>query len=269
MKRNMAKHSTGKMDHAIREIHHVDREKGSCSRSNELHPLAKLSVTILYMLFVVSVENYHPVGLLYLLVYPLAMMILYDISFIRCMKRLKVVFFFVFCMGIANPIFNRIPVLNFWGITLTAGMLSMITLWMKALLTVLAGYILMEMTTMDQICYGLRCIHVPAGFVVLLSLIYRYLILFLKETDRMMKAYQLRAPGQKGVHFRVWGSLLGNLLLRTMDQGQRVYESMTLRGFRGEYYLHTGRVSKRDSYLFVGIWMGIFVILKLFPIVYR
>ena len=90
----MAKHSTHRMDDAIREIHHVDREKGSCSRNNALHPVVKLFITILYMLLVVSVGNYNPAGLLYLLVYPLAMMILYDISFCRCARRLKVVFFF-------------------------------------------------------------------------------------------------------------------------------------------------------------------------------
>lgn len=265
----MAKHSTHRMDDAIREIHHVDREKGSCSRNNALHPVVKLFITILYMLLVVSVGNYNPAGLIYLLVYPMAMMILYDISFVRCVRRLKIVFFFVFFMGIVNPFFNRTSVTEVWGISITAGMISMLTLWMKALLTVLAGYVLMELTTMEQICYGLRCLHVPSAFVVLLSLVYRYLILFLKETGRLMTAYQLRAPGQKGIHFSVWGSLLGNLLLRTVDQGQRVYESMKLRGFRGEFYLQTGSVSKRDSYLFVGIWTGIFIILKLLPMALR
>ena len=44
-----------------------------------------------------------------------------------------------------------------------------------------------------------------------------------------MTAYALRAPGEKGIHFRAWGSLLGQLLLRSVDRAQLVYESMLLR----------------------------------------
>ena len=41
--------------------------------------------------------------------------------------------------------------------------------------------------------------------------------------------------GQKGIHISVWGSFLGQLLLRSMDRAQALYESMELRGFCGEF----------------------------------
>lgn len=37
--------------------------------------------------------------------------------------------------------------------------------------------------------------------------------------------------GEKGIHFRAWGSLLGQLLLRSVDRAHLVYESMMLRGY--------------------------------------
>ena len=52
----------------------------------------------------------------------------------------------------------------------------------------------------------------------------------------MSEAYSLRAPGQKGIHISAWGSFLGQLLLRSMDRAEALYQSMLLRGFRGEYY---------------------------------
>ena len=51
----------------------------------------------------------------------------------------------------------------------------------------------------------------------------------------MQEAYQLRAPGQKGLHVSAWGSFLGQLLLRSMDRAEALYESMELRGFSGDY----------------------------------
>ena len=51
----------------------------------------------------------------------------------------------------------------------------------------------------------------------------------------MQEAYQLRAPGQKGLHISAWGSFLGQLLLRSMDRAEALYESMELRGFSGDY----------------------------------
>ena len=71
----------------------------------------------------------------------------------------------------------------------------------------------------------------------------------------MRAAYSLRAPGQKGIHFRVWGSLVGMLLLRSMDRSETVYQSMTLRGFQGDFlYGRERRFSRNDYlYLFVSI----------------
>lgn len=63
--------------------------------------------------------------------------------------------------------------------------------------------------------------------------VYRYISVLLAETQRVVQAYELRAPGQKGIHFKVWGSLMGQMLLRSMDRAEVIYESMCLRGFVG------------------------------------
>ncbi|GAA6410214.1 ABC transporter ATP-binding protein [Blautia hominis] len=110
----------------------------------------------------------------------------------------------------------------------------MITLMMKGVFTVLASYLLIATTSIEKLCYVFRLLHIPKILVTQILLTYRYITVLLGEVNRITQAYSLRAPKQKGVHFKVWGSLSGQLLLRSMDRATMVYESMTLRGYNGE-----------------------------------
>ena len=67
----------------------------------------------------------------------------------------------------------------------------------------------------------------------------------------MTEAYALRAPGQKGIHFSAWGSFLGQLLLRSMDRAEELYNSMTLRGYRGEFYYADIPPFRADSIVYL------------------
>lgn len=255
-----------KINDAIKEIHHIDDRTLAKDRMKHIHPVSKLLVTIVYMVFVVSHNKYDVGGLMPLVIYPLCMMITLDISPLRGIKRLKVVFFFLLMMGIANVFFDRNVFFVFAGIPITGGAISMVTLWTKALLTVAAVYILMEITSVESICYAMRKLKIPKVFVTVFLLTYRYLVLMLKEADRVLTAYSMRAPGQRGVQMKAWGSLAGNMLLRTMDRGQRVYESMLMRGFNGEFYLREEIDSLIPSLLYTLLWCLIIAVLQFVPV---
>lgn len=93
-------------------------------------------------------------------------------------------------------------------------------------------------------------------------LVYRYIILFLKETERMTDAYMLRAPGQKGVHYKAWGTMIGQLLLRSMDRAQTVYDSMMLRGYNGEFYLRCKHKAGNGDYLYMLVWTAVLTFIR-------
>ena len=80
------------------------------------------------------------------------------------------------------------------------------------------------------------------------------------------RSSQLRAPGQRGVHYKVWGPLIGQMLLRSMDRANDLYDSMQLRGFDGEF--RTGREEplKAADFLWPLIWAAIIILLRLFPV---
>ena len=106
---------------------------------------------------------------------------------------------------------------------------------MKGVFCLLASFLLMATTTIEEICRALRQLHLPKTITSLLLLTFRYIGVLLSEVSVMQEAYSLRAPGQKGVHISAWGSFLGQLLLRSMDRAEALYESMELRGFCGDF----------------------------------
>lgn len=256
-----------KIDSAIHEIHKLDNMSDDNRWVNRVHPLVKLLLTIGYIALTVSFGKYDILGLFGMAVYPIAMFILAEISVRETFGRLKVVLPLVCFIGLFNPFFDKTPVL-FFGLTVRAGVVSMITLMLKGVFSVLASYFLVATTSIDKICYSLRLIHVPEILVTQIMLTYRYIVLLLKEVNRITDAYSLRAPGQKGIHFRVWGSLTGQLLLRSMDRATIVYESMLLRGYNGNFtYIGEEDKLTMTDVLYLILFGVLFVFLRLCPIV--
>ena len=94
----------------------------------------------------------------------------------------------------------------------------------------------------------------------------RYIIVLLKEAERITLAYEMRAPGQKGIHWKAWGSLAGQLLLRSIDRAQVVYESMMLRGYDGIFRLVRKKSGFGVSAGYVAGWMAVFLAFRILPL---
>lgn len=251
-----------KLDHALYEIHHMDTVAERDQWVNHIHPLVKLVVTVCFIMVTVSFSKYDLTDLLRMGLYPIAVFILGEISFRDALKRLRIVLPMVCLVGFLNPFFDRQP-MELGGLTIIAGILSMLTLMLKGVYSVLASYLLIASTSIEKICYALRLLHVPSVIVTQILLTYRYISLLLAEANRMVQAYALRAPRQKGVHIRVWGPLAGQLLLKSMDRAEEVYESMTLRGYRGEFYYSQKQPCRRKDYAYLAAWCAVFFCLRI------
>lgn len=243
-----------KLDQAVKDIHAADNADGE---NYDVHPLSRLLVTVIYIITVVSFKKYDIAGLAGMILYILIQCIWYEISILGMIKRIWPVFILTGMIGIANPLFDS---------TASAGALSMATLILKGIFCVSASYIMVVQTGVRQLCYALRILHLPKELVTILLLMHRYLILLLKELERMKFAYRLRAPGQKGLHFKTWGSFAGLLLLRSMDRAGEVYESMQLRGFGGAFKISSYRYSPVKSISFAAAWSIVILGLRIFPV---
>lgn len=250
----------------LTEIHSLDELSRQSTPLTALHPLAKLLATMGYILCLMSFGKYNLFGLSMMSIHPLLGFHYGRLSWSQGLRRLRFILPLVGMVGIANPFLDR-QMLAVWGLQLPAGYLSFFTLMLKGVLAVLASYLLIATTTIEQICYALRLLQLPKILVTQLLLTHRYLTLLLQQADTIAQAYALRAPKQRGIHFKVWGSLAGQLLLRSIDRANNLYASMLLRGYQGEYY-YGGPVhswSKCDWCFLLGFIIAL-VALKTLPI---
>ena len=229
-----------KVSNAQAELREMDELSARDSPIHRLHPLAKLLVTLMYLFTVVSFPKYSFSALFVMLLYPVLTFQLSGIPLRLCFRKLRLVLVLVCAVGILNPFFDRTPMLALGGLTVTGGVLSMATLILKGVFALTASFLLIGTTSIDRLCAALRKLRVPGILVTLLLLTYRYVSLMLRQVSVMTDAYALRAPGQRGIHISAWGSFLGQLLLRSIDRGSELYQSMELRGFRGEFHYADG-----------------------------
>jgi len=204
---------------------------------HRLHPLMKLLTTVSYLTVVVSFGRYEIGGLLPFFLYPVMIFTLAEIPLKPIFIRILLVSPFIIGIGILNPFFEH-QIYLLGGREISRGWVTFLAILIKSGLTVTAALLLIATTGMDRLAGALRMLKVPRVFVLQLLLTYRYISVLMEEVARSLRAYSLRAPNQKGVHRSAWGSLAGQLILRTFDRAQRIYEAMCLRGFTGEY--HTG-----------------------------
>ena len=217
------------------ELRAMDELAAQDSVLHRLSPLAKLFVTVFYIAVTVSFPKYELTGLVWMVLFPVAGYQLAGIRMRVCFQKLRIVLPLVCAVGLLNPFFDRQIMARVGTLAVSGGVISMLSLILKGIFCLLASFLLMATTTIEAVCRALRQLRVPKTLTSLLLLTFRYIGLLLSEVAVMQQAYSLRAPGQKGIHISAWGSFLGQLLLRSMDRAQALYESMELRGFCGEF----------------------------------
>lgn len=74
----------------------------------------------------------------------------------------------------------------------------------------------------------------------------------------MMQAYSLRQPRQKGIHFKAWGSFVGSAAAAEYGSAAVVYESMTLRGYRGEFQYAVREKCRGKDLVWLAVWCSVF-----------
>ncbi len=228
---------------------------------HRLHPLAKLASTLAFLAAVVSVERYEISGLLPFFFYPVIVFALAELPIKPMVKRILMVEPFIIGIGILNPLFDQ-HIVMLGGVAVSRGWITFLSIFIKCGLTVAAALILLATTGMDRLASALRMLGIPKLFVLQLTLTYRYISVLLEEVGRILNAYALRAPGQKGIHWKSWGSLAGQLILRTFERAQSVYGAMCLRGFDGEYRTGDGQRFCTTDLAYMAVWVMFFIIVR-------
>jgi len=216
-------------------IDHLDRLGGGDSSVHRLHPAAKAAATLGYVILLISFPSRDISALIPFALYPAILMPLSGTPWRPLLSRLLVALPFALMAGVSNVIVMRDAAFALGDFIVTGGMISFGSILLKTALSVLAVLILIATTSFADLNRLLTASKALRPFGLQLLMTYRYISTLLDEADNMWLAYMLRAPAEKGIRMKDMGSFLGQLLLRSIDRAERVYQAMKCRGFDGTY----------------------------------
>ena len=241
------------------EIGRMDELGRMDTPAHRIDARIKAVTTIVFIVAVMSFPRYDVSALTPFIFYPLALVALGRIPLGIIFRKIIVAAPFALVIGIFNPFFDRQPVLFIGSLAISGGWLSFASIMLRFVLTVSAALTLVACTGMYRLCAGLERIGLPQVFVVQLLLLYRYLFVITDEGARMMRSLELRSAGPGSLRLRVYGSLTGLLLLRSMARAERVYRAMVSRGFSGEIIVMRRQASlQRTDWMFLIGWTAFF-----------
>jgi cobalt/nickel transport system permease protein len=116
--------------------------------------------------------------------------------------------------------------------------------------------LLVVTTPWADVLKSLRALKVPQVFVLVLSMTYRYVFLFLHTANGILLARKSRVVGRTtGAEQRRWiTGTMGNLMSRAFKMSNDVYAAMLARGFGGEIRTFTTyRVHAADWIALAGV----------------
>ena len=248
------------------DLRYLDTLATKSTPVHRLNPIVKLITTLVFIITVTSFPKYEISGLLPFFLFPAVLVSLGGLPPWPLCKRLLLVAPFIIFIGIFNPLLDHTPVSQFGSFILTGGWLSFASITLRLYLTVTAALILVATTGMNALGAALARIGIPRIIVVQILFMYRYLHVLLEEFVRSIQAYSLRSFHGDGIRFRAWGSLLGQLLIRSIDRANRIYQAMLCRGFDGEVRLmHTSALHTADI-LYLTCWTVFFLSARNFNI---
>ena len=250
---------------ALYEIKHLDELSKRDNIINNIHPLVKLIVTLVYIGILASFDRYEVSALIPFIMYPAAVMIICEIPVGKIIKRVLTLEPFIIVAGILNPLLDK-NTIYIGNIAMSSGWLTLISLIIKSTLMVSAGFLLIATTGIDDIAGAMSLVKIPSIFVLLFLLTYRYIFVLMDEAERLLKGYSLRAPGQRGVKIKVWGSMIGQLLIRSFNRAQIIYQSMVLKGYNGRYNISGVKGFGYAEGIYLLLWILLFMVSRLINI---
>lgn len=129
-------------------------------------------------------------------------------------------------VALAAPVSNRFH--HGWDLAATIAL--------RSTLSFLAGLWLVNTTPFEKLLSALAQMGLPRAFIELLAFMYRYCFVVFDEYVRMRTAQRARTMKRVGI-FGSWiaaASLLGTLLIRSLNRAERIHGAMCSRGWSGK-----------------------------------
>jgi cobalt/nickel transport system permease protein len=247
---------------SFHDLNYIDTLSCMDSPVHRIDPRAKLATFLVFTACVVSFRKYEVSALVPFFFFPAVIIPLARIPVRYLAGKIAFLLPFAVLIGIFNPLYDREVFLHIAGFPITGGMISFISILIRFVLTILAALMLIAVTGFNGICTALDRFGVPKAFTMQLLMLYRYIFVLTSEALRMARARDLRTVGRRGSGMKVYGSLIGYLLIRTWNRAQRIHTAMLSRGYRGEFFLRRPLGLNPADFIFCVGWSAAFVTLR-------
>lgn len=144
--------------------------------------------------------------------------------------------------------------------------MSFVSIVLRGLFAVQAVLLLTLSVGFYDMCASLRRIGCPRVLVTQMQFTYRYMMVVIDEAIGMDRARKARGFGRESYPLRMWGRMVGQLLLRSYERAQRVHRAMLARGFDGAMPVSDASRGKGVSWVFMLLWIAVIVALRLFDV---
>lgn len=220
--------------------------------------------TLVYLGLMLSVPLGDLATIILFGVYPVVASMSVEGGYARIFRGSLAVIPLVFFIGIFNPIFDRTVAFCAFGIGISHGWVTFLSIIVRGLFAMQALLILIHTDGFYGMCGAMRRIGVPSALTNQMMMVYRYMQVFLSELLAMERARAARSfDGKHRLGLKMWGTMIGQLLLRTFDKARAIHNAMLARGFRGEIPTRTRKVVFSPTMLIAPLlWITFFLILR-------
>jgi cobalt/nickel transport system permease protein len=227
--------------------HFLDPYRERQSVIHALDPRVKLVFTLAFILTLALLPfGAWPIYVL-MLTLSLSITVLSELGLKYVLKRSLLAIPFVLAavpllFTVKGPALLIIPIGSL-SLTITStGLERLLSIMFKSWVSLQVAIVFAASTPFPDILLAMRAVKIPRLIVSLFGLMWRYMFVIVDEAIRLMRARASRSGAIEGSksggsiawRAKVTGGMAGNLFIRSLDRGDRIYAAMAARGYDGE-----------------------------------
>ena len=166
---------------ASQQFRQMDRFSCGNTGIHRLDARIKIGAFLVYQICVLSWPPQEITGLLPFFLFPVCVIRLAGLPLGYLLKRTLWLLPVAVMIGLFNPLVDRTPMGEWFGIPVTQGMISFISIILRCMLTILGAFTLLASTGFAPLCRGLRQLGAPRILITLMTFLYRYVVNVLGE----------------------------------------------------------------------------------------
>lgn len=220
------------LDKILFELEQVAQGHSS-GLASTIDPRARTLVAIIFLFGLLSI-SLNDIGRIAIWALPLIFLaLLCRVNYLSLLSRSLIVLPFVALIGLFDILHEREVVATLLGIRITQGWIMALAIMLRAIISVQTILLLILSTGINPICRALQGLGLPSLFVLQLMMVYRFLIIMIRQLQELMRAADSRSAAKSHYPLSLWAHLVGELLLRAVGRAKVINQAMKARLWDG------------------------------------